>query len=93
MQLTKPSDLIETQARIMWIEEQVEQLAPKLKSMFQLRYRFGWTLKRIAKKFGMQTGAVDGRIRREIERIKRNAEQKFSEKMIEDFSKTFLLNR
>lgn len=77
--IDEPSELIETQARILWIEEQVDRLDPSLKSMFQLRYRFGWTLKRIAKQFGMKTGAVDGRIRREIERIKRDAEQNFSE--------------
>lgn len=70
----EPTELIENQARLLWIEEQVDLLDPNLQKMFQLRFRLGWTLKRIAKQLGLKTGAVDGRLRREIERIKRNAE-------------------
>lgn len=41
--------------------------------MIALRYRLGWSLKRIANQFGLKTGAVDGKIRRAIIKIKEQA--------------------
>lgn len=60
---------LEREARLCWIEEQVREMDTELRKMFRWRYRWGWTLKRIAQKLGLKTGAVDGRIRREISRI------------------------
>ena len=66
---------IDLQARVLWIEEQLKQCPQQTRSMIALRYRLGWTLERIANRFGLKAGAVDGRIRRALEKIKRQALQ------------------
>lgn len=64
---------IDVRARILWIENQLEKCHPETRKMIALRYRLGWSLQRIAARFGLKTGAVDGRIRRTIEKIKGQA--------------------
>jgi RNA polymerase sigma factor (sigma-70 family) len=66
---------IDIQARILWVEEQLNQCPPQTRSMIALRYRLGWTLERIATRFGLKTGAVDGRIRRALDKIREQALQ------------------
>jgi RNA polymerase sigma-70 factor (ECF subfamily) len=61
------------QARMVWIEEQLRETAPEIRQLLSLRYRLGWTLKEIAGHLGMKTGAVDGRIRRAVEELKKQA--------------------
>ena len=68
---------VERQARLRWIEEQTAAMDPQQQKMFHLRYRLGWKLKRIADHFGLKSGAVDGRIRRMVNRLKRQAEREF----------------
>lgn len=67
------TDRVIAQARLLWIEEQIELLDPDLKRMFHFRYRLGWSLAKIANKLGIKTGAVDGKIRRALHRIKTKA--------------------
>jgi RNA polymerase sigma factor (sigma-70 family) len=67
------SDAIDTRARILWVEEQLKQCPPQTRSMIALRYRLGWSLERIARRFGLKTGTVVGRIRRAIENNKGQA--------------------
>lgn len=69
------SQWVENEARLLWLEEQIDQLDGDLKKMFHLRYRLGWSLSRIAVRFGIKTGAVDGRIRRAVEAIRKKANQ------------------
>ena len=69
----------EIKARYHWIGQQLQQLPPSLQKMISLRYRWGWTLARISEKFGLETGAVDGRIRRAINNLKQQAEIEFHE--------------
>lgn len=64
---------ITDQARMIWIEEQLRDTAPEIRQLLSLRYRLGWTLKEIAGHLGMKTGAVDGRIRRAVEDLKKQA--------------------
>lgn len=66
-------DAIDTRARIQWVEEQLKQCPRQTRSMIALRYRLGWSLERIARRFGLKTGAVDGRIRRAIHKIRGQA--------------------
>lgn len=73
------SENIESEARLAWIEEQVGLLDPELRSIFDFRYRLGWSLKTIGQKIGLGTGAVDGRIRRALEEMKRNARETYDE--------------
>ena len=68
------ADLFDVQARIEWIEQQLRKLAPDLRRMVLLRYRLGWSLQEVATKFGLKTGAVDGRIRRAVEELRQQAE-------------------
>jgi len=65
---------IESIARLAWVEEQLQQLPAELSSMIDLKYRMGWTLRQIGEKFGLKTGAVDGKIRRAIEGLKAHSE-------------------
>jgi RNA polymerase sigma-70 factor (ECF subfamily) len=70
--------LIEDKARICWLEEQLQQLPVATRRIIALRYRVGWTLKQVAAVFGMKTGAVDGRIRRAVEKLRRQADEEFA---------------
>ena len=68
-------------ARLHWIKQELSELPPDIRSMIAFRYRLGWTLQKIADRFGLKTGAVDGRIRRTVSRLKQkaeSAEQQFS---------------
>ena len=68
---------LEISARLQWIEDHLQRVDPDLRRMIRLRYRLGWSLKKIAERFGMKTGAVDGRIRRAVEQLKRKAELEY----------------
>ncbi len=68
---TGKKDRLETAERLVWLQAQIEELSPDLRRMVALRYRLGWSLARIAKSFGLTTGAVDGRLRRAIEKIRK----------------------
>ena len=69
--------LTDDTARLTWVEEQLQQLPDELVSMISLKYRMGWTLRQIGEKFGLKTGAVDGKIRRAIEDLKSQATEEF----------------
>jgi len=62
-------------ARLLWVEQQLRELPHELQTMISLKYRMGWTLKQIAARFGIKTGAVDGKIRRAIAELKIQAKQ------------------
>ncbi len=64
---------IEMLARIQWIDQALQSLPADLCSMIDLRFRCGWSLEKIATKFGLKTGAIDGQIRRTLERLKQQA--------------------
>lgn len=70
-------DSFEITARMAWIESELQTLPTDLRSMIALRYRLGWTLSAIGARFGMKAGAVDGRIRRTIERLKQKASSEY----------------
>ena len=70
-------ELVEQQARIIWLESQLQLMPIELQNMISLRYRLGWSLKQIGQKFGLKTGAVDGRIRRAVDRLKQKANDEF----------------
>lgn len=70
---------IDLDARLQWVESELQDLSPDLRKMISFRYRFGWSLRRIAEKFGLKTGAVDGRIRRAMEGLKSKAESEYHE--------------
>ena len=68
------ADAGDSEARLLWLDEQLRQLDPELRRMIRWRYRFGWTLRRIGERLGLKPGAVDGRIRRAVDELKLQAE-------------------
>jgi RNA polymerase sigma factor (sigma-70 family) len=66
-------------ARIAWIESSVENLPADLQQLFSWRFRLGWSLKAIGRQLGISTGAVDGRMRRAIEKLREQAIQEFGD--------------
>jgi RNA polymerase sigma-70 factor (ECF subfamily) len=71
------SESLEREARWRWIEEQIQKEPADLQRLFALRYRWGWTLERIARRLGVKTGAVDGKLRRAIEQLRAKAQEEF----------------
>ena len=70
---------IDLDARLHWVESELQELPPDLRKMISFRYRLGWSLRRIAEKFGLKTGAVDGKIRRALESLKSKAKREYHE--------------
>ena len=68
---------LDHEAQAIWLEEQIQQLPADLKHLFSLRYRWGWSLKKIAIALGLKTGAVDGRLRRAVEKLREQAKSDF----------------
>jgi RNA polymerase sigma-70 factor (ECF subfamily) len=67
------------ETKLIWLEEQVERMDPQLRQLIAWRYRFGWTLAKIASRCGLETGAVDGRIRRAVKKLRKRAEVEFDD--------------
>jgi RNA polymerase sigma-70 factor (ECF subfamily) len=66
----------DTEARLALIREKLEALPAEMREMISLRYRLGWTLSRIGQRFGLKSGAVDGRVRRAIQKIRNELDGK-----------------
>jgi RNA polymerase sigma factor (sigma-70 family) len=66
----KEEDWIDLQARTLLLQRELAALPSEIHEMMSLRYRLGWTLARIGQRLGKQPGAVDGQIRRTIERLR-----------------------
>lgn len=58
-------------ARLHWLAREIEALDEPDAHLLRLRYRFGWTLRRIGLALGATTGAVDGKLRRLLETLRR----------------------
>lgn len=71
---TNSDDDLTRQARLIWIEQQLLDQPAEIQQLFSLRYRLGWTLKRIAHSLGIKTGAVDGKLKRAIEKLRLQAQ-------------------
>jgi len=66
-------------ARMVWVEQELQALPSSMRDMIELRYRLGWSLQQIGTRFGLKPGAVDGRIRRSVEGLKKRAREEFGE--------------
>ena len=58
---------------IQWLRVQLAALEPEIARLLTFRFRFGWTLQRIASAVGLTPGAVDGRISRALAHLKAQA--------------------
>ena len=65
--------------RIRWLERELRSLEDRDVQLLLMRHRFGWTLKRIGRTMGMKPGAVDGRIRRVLGKLRRRAKEQSDE--------------
>lgn len=69
----------DTVDRIRWLERELQALNDRDVQLLLMRHRFGWTLKRIGQTLGMKPGAVDGRIRRVLRKLRRCAKEQADE--------------
>lgn len=71
------SGYLDDAVQMAWLESQLQALDPQLQQLIHWRYRLGWTLQRIAETVGLKPGAIDGRLRRAVERLRLRAEEEF----------------
>jgi RNA polymerase sigma-70 factor (ECF subfamily) len=60
-------------ARLAWLREQISRLDPQLTRAIDLRYNHQWTLARVAEAMGLSIGTLDGKLRRTLDRLRRQA--------------------
>ncbi len=70
---------LDARARLAWLEKQLAHLTREEARLLDWRYRLGWTLARMGSQLGLTAGAVDGRLRRLVAKIKRQAESDFDD--------------
>ena len=65
--------------KLEWLRCELASLdAPQMR-LLTMRYRLGWTLRRIGDALGLKPGAVDGRLGRLTASLRRRAEETFDE--------------
>lgn len=74
------SEAPERDERILWLHRELEELDDLQSSMMVMRYRFNWTLDRIGEALGISASAVDGRISRILNRLRKIGQEKFHDK-------------
>jgi RNA polymerase sigma factor (sigma-70 family) len=62
-------------AKLAWLDERLAELADDEADLLIARGRFGWTLDRVGRAFGLTPGAVDGRVARVTRRLRRRAQE------------------
>ena len=61
--------------RMRWLEEQLRSLDGRHLHLLVLRHRLGWTLEQIGAATGLKPGAVDGRLRRLVAKLRKRARE------------------
>ena len=65
--------------RLEWLRKELASLDDPQVRLLLMRYRFGWTLRRIGEHLGLKPGAVDGRLGRLVATLRRRAQENFDE--------------
>jgi RNA polymerase sigma factor (sigma-70 family) len=65
--------------RLAWLRKELAQLDEREAALLTMRHRFGWTLRQVADAAGLNPGAVDGRLRRTLQTLRRRAKEAFNE--------------
>ena len=73
------SDRDELCRRLQWLEQQLRTCDAASVQMLLMRHRFGWTLRQIGAALGVKPGAVDGRLRRLVGGLRREAQEDFDD--------------
>ncbi|MCK4872115.1 MAG: sigma-70 family RNA polymerase sigma factor [Phycisphaerales bacterium] len=66
-------------ARIAWLRKELNTLDDRQIELMLMRHRFGWTLAKIGATVGLRPGAVDGRLTRITNMLRRKATEVFDE--------------
>jgi RNA polymerase sigma factor (sigma-70 family) len=70
----QPCDAAEDrERRLAWLREQIVRLDPQIARAIDLRYNQQWKLARVAAALGLSIGTLDGRLRRALDRLRRQA--------------------
>jgi len=72
-------DRDELRRRLQWLEQQLRTCDDASVQMLLMRHRFGWTLRQIGAALGVKPGAVDGRLRRLVGTLRREAQEEFDD--------------
>jgi RNA polymerase sigma factor (sigma-70 family) len=74
-----PCEGDELRHRLQWLEQQLQARDDASVQMLLMRHRFGWTLRQIGAAFGVKPGAIDGRLRRLVGGLRRDAREDFDD--------------
>ena len=66
--------------RIDWLRKQLRALDPAILEIIELRFENRWTLAKLAGKFGLSIGTIDGRLRRALNQLRERAREDFDER-------------
>jgi RNA polymerase sigma factor (sigma-70 family) len=69
----EPNGIGDLEDRLVWLRRELSQLDPDGAHLLTMRHRFGWTLKQIGAAVGLSPSAVDGRLGRLTETLRRRA--------------------
>jgi RNA polymerase sigma factor (sigma-70 family) len=76
---TRAEPDLELHGRIRWLEQELRSMSSCNAELLLMRYRFGWTLQKIANALGLKPGAVDGQLRRLVGMLRRRAGEQHDE--------------
>lgn len=77
--MTQPEPRDDLEERLAWLHAELADLDEREAALLTMRHRFGWTLRQIAQSAGLKPGAVDGRLRRTLDALRRRAQEAFNE--------------
>lgn len=63
-------EIEELSSQMNWLAAELDSMPASESRLLSARYEWGWTLQRIGRELGISAGAVDGRIRRLLARIR-----------------------
>jgi RNA polymerase sigma-70 factor (ECF subfamily) len=69
------SQACESAEQLEWVKQQIMRIDPRLVQIVELRFERRWTLARIAQDFGLSIGTIDGRLRRALKQLRRQARE------------------
>lgn len=71
------NDEVDDAGQLEWIKRQIARFDPRLVQIIELRFEQRWTLARIAARFGLSIGTIDGRLRRALKELRLRALEEF----------------
>lgn len=74
-----PLDDEHLRKQLKWLHDKIKSLDDHQSTLIVMRYRFNWTLDKIAESFGLSTGTIDGRIRRILAKWREDGSEDFKD--------------